>query len=262
MYDSVATWTDDDLTTALNAAYILSPSGHASATRVLRMNSADVARLPMSAPFLVHSQGCLAAAFTTRAERPCRAIRHRRTRRAGLYRQYQLRLVHAEQHQWRSQIFDDAFFDALFREGIAQLGPALQDAKEDSLALVGAVGPERWVYLELTLLGDPYTPVVNRYADPLVHIASPSRATRLAGSFAINGSARAGSAEGATFESYGLYWGEGYQPEAWTAITPPISASEKQLVRHLGYRLLSDGRYTLRLAAKILMVCRASRIWW
>lgn len=253
MYDSVATWTDDDLTTALNAGvHVVNHLGHASATRVLRMNSADVAALTNERPFLVHSQGCLAAAFTTRAGE---AIAEQFvTAEHGA-----LAFIGNTSYGWympnstngASQIFDDAFFDALFREGIAKLGPALQDAKEDSLALVGAVGPERWVYLELTLLGDPYTPIVNRYADPLVHIASPSRATRLAGSVAVNGSARVGSAESATFESYGLYWGEGYQPEAWTAITPNTSAPVKNsLLGIWDTGLLSDGRYTLRLAAK------------
>jgi PKD repeat protein len=53
-----------------------------------------------------------------------------------------------------SQHFDREFFDALFGEDIRQLGPALQDAKEENIPFID-LPSYRWCYYEINLLGDP-----------------------------------------------------------------------------------------------------------
>ncbi len=58
-----------------------------------------------------------------------------------------------------SQQFDYEFWDAVFNEGIKNLGWANQDSKEDSYGVMMAdtSGAYRWCYYELNLLGDPET---------------------------------------------------------------------------------------------------------
>ena len=53
-----------------------------------------------------------------------------------------------------SQYFDREFFDAIFAEGIYQIGVAHQVSKEEANSVIG-MGALRWCYYECCLLGDP-----------------------------------------------------------------------------------------------------------
>jgi len=250
LYDSIKAWSAGDLATRLSAGvHIVNHLGHANSGHVLRMSESDVALLTNEQPFLVHSQGCLAAAIATQSgEAIAEAFV---TAEHGAFA-----FVGNTNYGWympgstrgASQVFDLAFFRALYQSGITHLGRALQQAKEDALDLVGAVGPERWVYLELILLGDPYTPIATAYPAPVARISSPSRATPLAGTIQITGSAHAGTAQGALFSGYQVLYGAGSSPKEWVAIgltvTQPITHG---VLGTWDVGLLPDGLYALRL---------------
>ena len=53
-----------------------------------------------------------------------------------------------------SQYYDRQFFDAIFSEGIEEIGKANQDSKEDNIGFLSQEAM-RWVYYELNLFGDP-----------------------------------------------------------------------------------------------------------
>ena len=53
-----------------------------------------------------------------------------------------------------SQYYDREFFDAVFGEGIYQIGYAHQDSKEDCIPFIN-YSANRWCYYECCLLGDP-----------------------------------------------------------------------------------------------------------
>lgn len=233
LYDSIARWGASDLRPLMNAnVHIVNHLGHANAAFVLRMMAGDVESLTNAYPFLVFSQGCLAAAISVPSSE---AIAERFvTARAGAFA-----FIGNTNYGWylpnstngASQVFDMEFFRSLYQKGIVNLGRALQDAKESALGQVGAVGPERWVYLELILLGDPYTPIATAYAEPVARLTAPSRTERAGGPLFVRGSARAGALPDSTFGGYRLYWGMSHlpssQPSAWTPIgvtaTIPVS---------------------------------------
>ena len=251
LYDSIAHWSASDLSRELDdGAHLVNHLGHASVSRVIRMSAFDVSNLSNEQPFLVHSQGCLAAAISTRHGE---AIAERFiTDEHGAFA-----FIGNTSYGWympggtngASQACDLEFFDALYQEDIRHLGWALQDAKEDLLGGIGAVGPERWVYLELLLLGDPYTPIITAYADPVAHISDPTRQDKLAGLVPIRGSAHAGRAAGASFNEYSLTVGAGSSPVSWSLIqteTVPVSTG---VLGQWDTGALMDGSYTLHLEA-------------
>lgn len=251
LYDSIASWSVHDLTAQLEeGVHLLNHLGHANSQKVLRMSASDVHGLTNAPPFLVHSQGCLAAAIATTSREAI--AEHFITAEHGAFA-----FIGNTSYGWympggtngASQMYDWEFFDALYQEDIPHLGRALQDAKQDLLGQVGAVGPERWVYLELSLLGDPYTPIVTKYAQPVTYISTPARRDRLAGSVQVMGCAQSGSAPGAGFGDYGLYWGTGREPGNWTPIVTSVMPVAGGPLGVWDTGLLPDGTYTLRLEA-------------
>ena len=248
MYDRNGTWSAADLIARLNAgAHVVNHLGHASPWMVIKLYRANVDSLTNAEPFLVHTQGCLPAKF----DESDAIGEHFVFGEHGAFA-----FVGNTQYGWylpgstdgASQIFDRAFFDALFHEGIHPVGEALQYAKEDSLGRVGAVGPERWVCLELVLLGDPATPIVTGYEDPVAQIASPVGGFPVAGQVPITGTAHAGTVGGATFNTYRLDYGAGVSLSSWTQIgvtgTTPLTAG---LLGTWDTGLLPDGKHALRL---------------
>lgn len=250
LYDGIRPWSADDLKAVINrGVHIINHLGHASPTHVARMSAADIATLTNEQPFLAHSQGCFAAAIATPWGE---AIAE--TFVTAAYGAFAF--IGNTNYGWympgstngASQIFDLGFFKALYETRISNLGRALQWAKEETLERVGAVGPERWVCLELILLGDPYTPIATGYPGPIARITSPSRLNPLAGMVQIRGSACAGTARGARFSDYRLYYGPGSRPREWTAIAPVVTQPITDgLLGSWDVSGLADGLYTLRL---------------
>lgn len=76
-----------------------------------------------------------------------------------------------------SHQFDKEFFDAIFNENILDAGHTLADSKQDRQGSVGSTGPDRWVYFELNLLGDPETPLLGVLSPALSSSISASPTT-------------------------------------------------------------------------------------
>ncbi|MBC7235612.1 MAG: hypothetical protein H5T69_07200, partial [Chloroflexi bacterium] len=251
LYDQVGRWDASVVLSALGEAHLVNHLGHANSSTVLRLQIADVERLDNELPFIVYSQGCLAAAFAKEdgeaiAERfltaPHGAVAFLGNTSYGWYL--------PKNTNGASQLYDYEFFDALFQEDIPRLGLALEDAKLDLLDQVGAVGPERWVWLELALLGDPSMAVVTRYNQPRARISSPTCWAELAGTVEIQGEVGPGAAEGASLQEYQLHWGEGASPMNWHILGEGQTARAGVLATW-ETASLSDGEYRLRLVAKM-----------
>ena len=139
--------------------------GHSNPLMVMRMQSVDVAALantPPAMPFVCYSQGCYAASFDNRDA-------------AGSYYAEDCigetfvtaqggaaAFVGNTRLGWDSpgttcgvsQFFDRQFFDALFGEGIVEIGAALEDSRIDNLPWI-SYSAVRYVLYGLVLLGDP-----------------------------------------------------------------------------------------------------------
>ncbi len=248
LYDRDASWSSATLIPYLNASpHLINHLGHANQSMVMRLSPSQVSSLSNTTPFLVHTQGCLPAKFDASDS-------------IGEYFVFSehgaFGFIGNTQYGWylpgstngASQLFHRAFMKALFEKRIQALGEVLQDAKEEALGYVGGAGPERWVALELTLLGDPATAIVTDYVDPVAAIDTPVAASSVAGMVTIEGSAHSGSAAGAGFDSYRLDYGSGLYPGTWTQIgataTVPLTQS---VLGTWDTGLLPDGKYSLRL---------------
>ena len=258
MYDRDEVWRASDLIPRLNAGvHMVHHLGHAYHAMLMRMNRTQVDSLTNPFPFLVHTQGCLPAQF----DQDDAIGEHFVLAAHGAFA-----FIGNTQYGWylpgstdgASQLFHRAFMKASFGpdEGPASpaggrpLGWVLQTAKEGGLYRVGVAGPERWVYLELVLLGDPATGIVTDYAAPVARITAPAGGGAVAGDVPLIGSAHAGTAAGATLARYRLDYGSGVAPTAWMQIgvtaTLPVTAGP---LGTWDTGLLPDGPYALRLTS-------------
>ena len=114
--------------------------------------------------------------------------------------------------------FDRQFFDTV-NNTVRNLGKALQASKENFAG--GTLGNSaRWTYYELILLGDPETELVTEISAPTAHFKTDPSSTRLdppvfKGVFPLNGTARRGTAPGATFSNFTVEFGRGTNPSTW-----------------------------------------------
>ena len=63
-----------------------------------------------------------------------------------------------------SQFFDREFFDAIFKEGITEIGRANQDSKEDNIGFLSQ-DYVRWCYYQINLFGDPTASISSQAND-------------------------------------------------------------------------------------------------
>ncbi|HUU01422.1 MAG TPA: C25 family cysteine peptidase, partial [Myxococcota bacterium] len=158
-------WDATDLAALLdNGTHVVNHLGHSNVTYNMRMMNADVDGLVNANPFLLYTQGCLPGAFDNVADveeggfvysADCIA-EHFVMGPHGAFA-----AVVNSRYGWGSfqtdspsQRFHRQFFDAFFGEGIATLGQAQADSKEDNAALFSD-DYTRWVGFESNLLGDP-----------------------------------------------------------------------------------------------------------
>ncbi|MBW2704387.1 MAG: hypothetical protein JRF33_26515, partial [Deltaproteobacteria bacterium] len=158
-------WTTADMVGILNAGpHIVNHLGHSNVTYNMRLMNAEVDGLINAHPFLHYSQGCYNGSFDNRMapeeggaiySRDCIA-EHMVMGPRGAFAS-----VANSRYGWGSimtdgpsQRFQRQFWDAFFGEGLATLGAAHADSKEDNIA--GFSDPFiRWVGYENNLLGDP-----------------------------------------------------------------------------------------------------------
>jgi hypothetical protein len=160
-------WDKEDLIPLLNGGrHLVNHMGHSSNTYGLRMYNSDVETRftndgVSNSYFIIYTQGCYSGSFDNRTS-------------SGSYvddclgehftfiENGAVAFIGNTRYGWGAhsstqggnQYFDRQFFDAVFGEGITEIGKANDDSKIDNIPYIN-IGSLRWVYYELVLLGDP-----------------------------------------------------------------------------------------------------------
>jgi len=159
LYDSPSYYWDYPEIMAIinNGVHIINHLGHSSYDYNLKMYSSDVDYLTNDDLCFIYSQGCMAGGFDDPWGYDCIAedftVKTSHGAFAGIWN---------ARYGWfwsystdgDSQRFHRQFWDAVFGEGIPQIGKANHDSKEDNLPIIGR-SCIRWVYYETNLFGDP-----------------------------------------------------------------------------------------------------------
>jgi hypothetical protein len=160
-------WDKDDLIPLLNGGtHLVNHLGHSDVTYGLRMYNSDVETRftndgVSNQYFILYTQGCYSGSFDNRSAGgsyldDCLGEHFQFIENGAVAFIGNTRYGWG-QHQstnGANQYYDRQFFDAIFGEGITVIGKANDDSKVDNIPFVD-VGPNRWVYYELVLLGDP-----------------------------------------------------------------------------------------------------------
>ena len=159
-----------------NGAKIINHLGHSYYGYNMKMINEDVVSLNNNPLCFIYSQGCMAGGFDDPDDYDCIAEYHTvKTDYAAFA------VIMNARYGWGvvgstngpSQHFHRQFLDAIYGEGIPQIGKANQDSKEDNLArLNGAC--MRWCYYQLNLFGDP---TLTMYEKPNNLPTTPSKPT-------------------------------------------------------------------------------------
>jgi len=160
-------WDKEDLIPLLNGGrHLVNHLGHSDVTYGLRMYNSDVeSRFTNDGVsnqyFVLYTQGCYSGSFDNRS-----ASGSYGDDCLGEHFQFiengAVAFIGNTRYGWgqhestngANQYYDRQFFDAVFGEGITVIGKANDDSKVDNIPFVD-FGPNRWVYYQLVLLGDP-----------------------------------------------------------------------------------------------------------
>ncbi|HII07940.1 MAG TPA: hypothetical protein HA349_11705 [Methanotrichaceae archaeon] len=169
LYGRDREWDKMELMEIINGnIHTINHLGHANVGSAMKMNIDDVGRLNNDKYFFGYSQGCYAGSFDNRdpdsiySPSDC-VLEHFVTEPHGAFA-----FIGNSRFGWGrrsntdgpSQRYDRQFWDAVFAEGIENIGRALQDAKEDNIGSVDRTSDGnvmRFCYYEINLLGDPET---------------------------------------------------------------------------------------------------------
>ena len=161
LYDADGTWTASDLISMMNSDTYGSFNhlGHANTNYVMKLYNSNVDALTNEEFFFIYSQGCYPGNFPgdAIAEHFTTSTRH------GAFA-----VVFNSRYGWGkanstdggSQRPNRQFWDALFAEGISELGPMNADSHEDNIWCIG-VDVVRWAVYESNLFGDPAVSLVS-----------------------------------------------------------------------------------------------------
>lgn len=140
-----------------NNVRIIHHLGHSSYGYNMKMGNDDVSSLTNDEPCFIYSQGCMAGGFDDPHNYDCIAeyltVKTDNAAFAAIMNaRYGWGVVGST--NGASQRFHRQFLDAIYGEGIQQIGKANHDSKEDNLFRIHAPCM-RWCYYELNLFGDP-----------------------------------------------------------------------------------------------------------
>jgi len=177
LYEKASDWTTADLSSQLNnGVHILNHLGHAAATLFGKeFSPTDADNLTNTDYFFGYTQGCYSGAYDNKNSEggyelvfDC-MLEHFITESSGAFA-----FIGNTRYGWYmstntdgpSQRYNREFWDAVVYEGKTHLGEALEDSKEDNVGLVNSYGAYRWCYFEISLLGDPQTPLQGEFLSP------------------------------------------------------------------------------------------------
>jgi len=153
-------WSKEDLINLLNRdMHIVCHAGHSFYTYNMRLTTDDIYSIDNEKPFFAYSDGCMAGGFD---EEDCIAeyftIKTDKAAFAGIWNtRYGWGAGQDPPYDiidYGSQRFTREFWDAIFGEGIKELGRANQDSKEDNIWRINEL-VMRFCFYEITLFGDP-----------------------------------------------------------------------------------------------------------
>jgi len=148
-------WDPSELMSIINnGVHIINHLGHASYDYNMKMYIYDVDTLTNDKTCFIYSQGCMAGGFDNGdciAEEFTVKTTHAAfagvwNARYGFFWSYST--------DGDSQRLHRQFWDAVFGEGIPEIGKANHDSKEDNIPIIGR-SCIRWCYYETNLFGDP-----------------------------------------------------------------------------------------------------------
>jgi len=156
-------WDKDDLMPLINdGIHIINHIGHCDVEYSMKMVNYDADSLTNNHYFFGYSQGCYNGAFDNKGPWGMEhandsIVEHFVTTTHGAFA-----FIGNSRFGWgdpwgtngASQYYDRQFFDAIFDEGIEEIGKANQDSKEDNIGFINQEAM-RWVYYQLNLMGDP-----------------------------------------------------------------------------------------------------------
>jgi len=217
-YDRDGTYSRNNVVNAINSGtHILNHDGHTNTDIMMDLTKTDVDTLITNTEyFFGYSVGCYAAAIDASS-----IIERFVTSPHGAFA-----FVGNTRYGWYSpgttfgsgDQFDREFFSVL-NDTENVVGRTLQASKESFVGNI-AVNSIRWTYYELLLLGDPTIELVTEILAPTAHIQTNPTAACLdppiyKGFITLNGTARRGTAPGATFNNFIVEYGRGTNPSTW-----------------------------------------------
>lgn len=151
-------WPKSEIKNKINqGALIINHLGHSSYGYNMKMVNDDILTLDNDDPCFVYSQGCMAGGFDNPNDYDCIAEYFTvKTPKAAFAAIMNARYGWGTKGSTNgpSQRFHRQFWDAIFGEGICEIGKANQDSKEDILPYLN-YACMRWCYYQLNLFGDP-----------------------------------------------------------------------------------------------------------
>ena len=153
-------WSKEDLIALFNKnMHIVCHAGHSNYVYNMRMTTDDIYSIKNDKPFFAYSDGCMAGGFDYE---DCIAeyftIKTGNAAFAGIWNtRYGWGAGQDPPYDiidYGSQRFTREFWDAIFGEGIKELGRANQDSKEDNIWRINEL-VMRFCFYEITLFGDP-----------------------------------------------------------------------------------------------------------
>ncbi|MFH1849105.1 MAG: C25 family cysteine peptidase [archaeon] len=254
IYNRDSTYSESIAASYLNrGTHIANHNGHANWNTLMSMSGSEIDELANDRFFFYYTIGCITAAFDTEKSGSTESVaEHMIFNPTGAFA-----FIGNTRYGWYwpgsaygpSAYFDNEFFDAVMNKGIDRLGPALDESRKERLSAVGSTGSARWIYFELTLLGDPHTKLFTGIAPPVAYIESPDGGTTLQGIVSISGYATPGNSSAAV-DSYALDAAHGTNPSSWSTSGISLNGTSPVAKDHLGQWDTSyqpDGRTTLRL---------------
>jgi hypothetical protein len=166
-YFTTPQWNAGDAVAALNLApNLVVHNGHGESYELMRIQTPDLNSLTNRNLFLINSAGCNVGAFDNDQFSPdCIGEDFVKLKTYGAFSAIlNSRLGwYDKDREWQfSGEFQSALFNELLNKGCTNIGMANQLAKQDMLGSVETSGtsmPYRWCYFEITLFGDPHTPI-------------------------------------------------------------------------------------------------------
>ena len=165
LYDMDATWSKTDLINRFNGGIaVTNHLGHASSTYCMKLHISDFTSLTNSEYFFGYTQGCSSGRFDT-GGCWCEEITRNGHGAFAFIGNTRYGFGLSNSTDGPSQKFNRPFWHGQIAEGIRELGALNTYSKEYNIPRINEP-VSRWVYYELTLFGDPATPLHDGSVSP------------------------------------------------------------------------------------------------